>query len=53
MMFGYLTWYDETETIIINNYKNNIFFTIAKGAMGIVLFFAVPININPARFTFL
>lgn len=52
VVFGYLTWFGETQSIIIDNYTN-IYFTVAKALFAVVLFFAVPINLNPSRLTVL
>lgn len=50
LVFGYLTWFGETANIIIDNYSN-IYFTVSKALFAFILFFAVPINLNPSRVT--
>lgn len=52
MIFGYLSFFGDTEKIVIDNY-DDIPFTIAKALFAFVMFFAVPINLNPSRFTVL
>lgn len=52
MCFGYLTFFDNTEDIIVDNYTD-VVFVISKGLFAVVMFFAVPINLNPSRLTLL
>jgi hypothetical protein len=52
MIVGYLTWFQKTQDLIIDNY-DNMYFTVAKALMAFALFFAVPININPMRLALL
>lgn len=52
MVFGYFRWFEKTGTIIIDSY-DSIYFIVAKGLMSFILFFAVPINLNPLRFMLL
>lgn len=52
MIFGYLSFFGETEKIIIDNY-HDLPFTIAKALFAFIMFFAVPINLNPSRLTVL
>lgn len=52
MVFGYLSFFDKTEKIIIDNY-DDIPFTLAKALFAFIMFFAVPINLNPSRLTVL
>lgn len=48
MIIGYITWFEKTEVLIIDNYSN-MYFTVARGSMAFALFFAVPLNMNPMR----
>ena len=48
LIVGYLTWFKETESLVIENYKD-IYFTIAKALMAFALFFSVSLNLNPLR----
>ncbi|CAD8080543.1 unnamed protein product [Paramecium primaurelia] len=52
MIFGYLSFFENTEKIIIDNY-DDIPFTLAKALFAFIMFFAVPINLNPSRLTVL
>lgn len=52
MSFGYLSFFDETKDIIVDNYTD-LAFTFAKALFSLILFFAVPINLNPSRLTIL
>ena len=52
MIFGYLRWFGETKVIIIDSYDSP-YFIVAKASMSFILFFAVPINLNPLRFMLL
>jgi hypothetical protein len=52
MVFGYLSFFGDTAKIIIDNY-DDVPFTIAKALFAFIMFFAVPINLNPSRFTIL
>ncbi|KAM3133958.1 hypothetical protein pb186bvf_013924 [Paramecium bursaria] len=52
MVFGYFRWFELTKPIIIDSY-DSIYFIVAKGSMSFILFFAVPINLNPLRFMIL
>lgn len=52
MCFGYLTWFETTADVIVDNYTD-VVFTISKGLFALVMYFAVPINLNPARLTIL
>jgi hypothetical protein len=52
MLFGYLTWFQETKPIIFDNYTN-IFFTIGKILMSTTLFFNTSTNNILARNNFL
>jgi hypothetical protein len=52
MIFGYLSCFKRTEKIIIDSY-DDVPFTIAKALFAFIMFFAVPINLNPSRFTIL
>ncbi|CAD8093984.1 unnamed protein product [Paramecium sonneborni] len=52
MIFGYLSFFEKTEKIIIDNY-DDVAFTIAKALFAFIMFFAVPINLNPSRLTVL
>lgn len=52
-ILGYLTWLGATADLIIDNYHDNKFFTVAQGLMAFALFFSVPINFNPLRLAIL
>ncbi|CAD8083818.1 unnamed protein product [Paramecium primaurelia] len=53
MIFGYLTLFQQTPKIIIDGYVGNIEFTFAQAFFAFIMFFAVPINLNPSRYTIL
>lgn len=52
MVFGYLSFLDGTAKIVIDS-SDALSYTIAKALFAFIMFFAVPINLNPSRLTVL
>lgn len=52
MVFGYLSFLDKTAKIVIDS-STATSYTIAKALFAFIMFFAVPINLNPSRLTVL